>query len=455
MITLNEDGNILSEEDLSSLSGFSYTLPDRNMNSIFSNEIYLYFYIKILEWQFLTKNSTESYEESTPYKYAFLWKYHVFSYGVLKKTIHHIVNFIFGSLFVFFCFFLTPVVFVFLCSKIFFSNSGNCKDERLVDIVIVRSPATYSKFKNILNTKGIKALSEDVTYKNSEIDSIFKYLSYFDLLKVIWRFPFRCVEHIYKLSVDVSAVFTSVELTYILRLYFFRVLLSALYYELFECLIISNSVNTVYTGNKEDRFALIEQEVTTKLSLKLICIPHGLEYGFATPRGIVGNTVFATTLKSSQVLSYLYPFQKIIFDENVSRLMFSSISRAVTYSEHKKIVFFTEARGIDINIRIMKMIMNTGCDFFVKLHPKDSKSNYNDLGVKFIEDFHVAITNSICMARKSTVLLESKFNNSCSIACVIDSTDKFYVETVFPSLSEDIKQFSCESDFSYLLKVNS
>jgi len=63
---------------------------------------------------------------------------------------------------------------------------------------------------------------------------------------------------------------------------------------------------------------------------------------------------------------------------------------------------------------------------YIKLHPKDDKNNYIGLfkNIEFIEDFGQAINGNICIARKSTILVEALYNQSESIAIVINNKDK-------------------------------
>ena len=74
---------------------------------------------------------------------------------------------------------------------------------------------------------------------------------------------------------------------------------------------------------------------------------------------------------------------------------------------------------------------------YIKLHPLEKKSEYKDLmNIKFIENFDEAIQSNICISRKSTILLEALYNDSTSIALLIDKQDKFDFTNSFPSLSD-------------------
>jgi hypothetical protein len=90
-------------------------------------------------------------------------------------------------------------------------------------------------------------------------------------------------------------------------------------------------------------------------------------------------------------------------------------------------------------VDIIKALIHIGVEFFIKLHPKDIQGNYSSLfssNVVFLDDFDFAISNSICLCRKSTVLLEALYNNSKSISILVDKSDALYVNEIFPSLSQ-------------------
>jgi hypothetical protein len=99
----------------------------------------------------------------------------------------------------------------------------------------------------------------------------------------------------------------------------------------------------------------------------------------------------------------------------------------------KKIIFFTEALGVDINMKIIDTLLKSGLPFSLKLHPKDVRENYQHYGsdITFVTDFGDAISGNICLARKSTVLIEAIYNESIAIAVLFDARDQFYVENFY------------------------
>ena len=103
-----------------------------------------------------------------------------------------------------------------------------------------------------------------------------------------------------------------------------------------------------------------------------------------------------------------------------------------------EVIFFPESRGREVNYRIIQQLSEAGVEFKVKLHPSDSVVNYDPYLTEedVISDFADAISNNICLARKSTVLLESLYNSSTPIAVLFDEIDRSFCEYVFPSLSD-------------------
>jgi len=139
------------------------------------------------------------------------------------------------------------------------------------------------------------------------------------------------------------------------------------------------------------------------------------------------------------------------FDTVTAEKMFS---RNLSGSSSQAIVFFPESREPNINLQIMDFIVNAGFKLFVKLHVKDNLDNYSRIKhrITLIDSFEEAISNKICLARKSTVLLEALYNNSVAVSVLTNDRDKAYVELVFPSLT-DPKILRVESfpDLSALL----
>ena len=102
-----------------------------------------------------------------------------------------------------------------------------------------------------------------------------------------------------------------------------------------------------------------------------------------------------------------------------------------------KTVFFPESREIEVNKCIVKKLSSLDRTIYLKLHPSDSYSNYCDyINEKYVlNDFDEALNGTICLARRSTVLLESLYRKGYPCAVLFNDKDKIYVEEIFPSLS--------------------
>jgi hypothetical protein len=210
----------------------------------------------------------------------------------------------------------------------------------------------------------------------------------------------------------------------------------------------------LYTGNKEDRFALIEKRLCNGNSIKTVCMPHGLEYAFKMPAGLVGNVFYCNSQYAKDYLEKLYRDHKtgFIFDRNVVSQM---LSKNVKIKKEKRIVFFPESRDTEKNLAIIRFLKNMNIDFNVKLHVKDRLENYRPFidETTLINDFDDAISNSICLARKSTVLLEAIYNHSIPIAVLVDDKDRAYFEFMLPALNdESIRKIYSFDELNNLLK---
>src|SRR5690606_38919611 len=143
-----------------------------------------------------------------------------------------------------------------------------------------------------------------------------------------------------------------------------------------------------------------------------------------------------------------------VYDNEVARRMFS---RHQAVAPIKEIVFFPESREVDVNLSILGDLLGLGYDIAVKLHPKDNVANYKNYArqITFVSDFDYSISNKICLARKSTVLVEAIYNNSIPIAILTNPRDRGYVEHMLPSLSDDqiTRVYSIDELASVLAKL--
>ncbi len=95
---------------------------------------------------------------------------------------------------------------------------------------------------------------------------------------------------------------------------------------------------------------------------------------------------------------------------------------------------------INVNQNILKKLVNLSDKIFLKLHPADSYNNYSEFIDKdrIITNLDEALNGTICLARKSTVLLESAYRKGYPCAILFNQKDRVYVEHIFPSLSNSM-----------------
>ena len=214
------------------------------------------------------------------------------------------------------------------------------------------------------------------------------------------------------------------------------------YYEEALRMVLSKAsrVTKIYTANKEDRFAVCETRVCRRIGLRLTCFPHGLEYAFPRPCGLAGDIFFCTSKNARHLLEeFGQPEIKFRYSERIVRASFSDEGAS---APDKKYVFFTESRNVHVNKEIVAALLSLNVDFAVKLHPADSTSNYSEFvgRINFITGA-VQYKDCICLARKSTVLLESVLNQGSAVAILFDAADRWAFYSWFPSLwREDIRR---------------
>jgi hypothetical protein len=364
---------------------------------------------------------------------------------LLQYKLKSIVKLLISMFTVFILSFLIPLyIFIKIKSKNSFNKNNFC---------IVRSLATDKKISLLQENFNISFLSDNLTYKESNYVSMYS-VPIVHQFKAIFIVPFITIRDLFALKKESEQMFDFFFLGHFLYQYIFRIPFKSTF-EYYFTLIIKYSKGKYFTGNKEDRYAICEKRVSKKYFRNTVCIPHGLEYSFKEPAGVVGDLFYCTSVQSQKTLSRLYIDNRFVFDRDVVKKMFSVLPND-TVINRKKIVFFTEAKSnqdIEINKKIIQYLVENNIEISLKLHPKDRITNYSEFNnLKVIHEFVDSITNSICLARKSTVLMEAIYNNSISIAVLIDSSDKNKYENWFPSLNmeEIIKIYKLEDLVSKL-----
>lgn len=225
-----------------------------------------------------------------------------------------------------------------------------------------------------------------------------------------------------------------------MKFFSIRVVHISLYERLLDYLMSFDWKGNFITGNNLDSYALVEEKVAHKHGMHIICIPHGLEYGFKFPHGFIGDIFYATSEHAAKYLNEMYKTTKFRFDIKIAEEMYKVKSN--NERKGRRVVYFSEPREPNVNVLIitelLKHLEGKGITLYIKHHPKDNISDYKIFGERLhdISDLNEAITGNVCVSRKSTTLLESIYNNSVSAAILTCEKDKaiFYM---FPSLQDE------------------
>lgn len=344
-----------------------------------------------------------------------------------SKLLFHLQNIKFIFIAIINLMFVTISLFLFICINSILSSKPVLNNS----IILERTQAARTKFKWYKENLNCSIIIEQLRFNNIfystiRLGNIFS-LTYFLIINI-----FRDI----KFLLNYSKIYLSADLFPFILYYYSKRIPHAIVYEYSLKCLLSQNVTEVYTGNNLDRFALVEEKVSKVNKVRLINVPHGIEYGFLLPHCFTGDLFYTYSKEGSIQLNKNYNTNKFKFSEEVVSRM---LSRNYYSKVDKSYVFFTEPFEIEINRTIIKYLKEisliNGFKFYVKLHPRDNKTNYDDLEVNFIIDFEDSITNNICIARKSTVLLESIYNGSKSIAVLLSESDKF-VFNQFPSLQD-------------------
>jgi hypothetical protein len=313
-------------------------------------------------------------------------------------------------------------------------------------LAVIRSPAAHSKMA-FLKNKGAIFYTDSLVYQTTEINLSLYSQSLFTRLIGVGVIPWMGFKDYFALFAMANRHLGFVSAVNVVIYYCKRFSHKATFEFYLNKLLKKFKPGIFYTGNKEDRFALIEKRLCNKDNIKIVCIPHGLEYAFKMPAGLAGDIFYCNSQYAKEYLKKLYSHSEteFIFDINIVSQMFS---RHVVIQKEKRIVFFPESREPEKNLVIIQFLRAKNVKFLVKLHIKDSLDNYRpfiDESV-LIDDFDEAISNSICLARKSTVLLEAIYNNSIPIAVLVNDKDRAYFKFMFPALNDEgiLKAYSFE-----------
>jgi len=319
--------------------------------------------------------------------------------------------------------------------------------EKVSDFSVLRTKAGVGKTKRFAN------LHREIEFPFTK-DSIYRYYPFGK--KLLWVAKayfksFSSMKEFRKLYMPLSGKYSLLALN---NFYNKRIVHTELYRLMLDDYMSHFAGCNFYTANNLDRFSVIEDQLAKKYNIRTFNIPHGIEYGFKYPKGFSSDTFYANTQYTADYLNKLYDTQKYVFDEEVTTKMF----KLEGVKPHDRfVVYFSEPREVEVNIQIVEklipMLKEKGIRLYLKLHPGDVKANYDNLDATQLTDYGEAMCGNICIARKSTCLLEAIYNNSTPISIITNPKDQTIFD-LFPSLNTDkiIKTYNVEELFEQIMK---
>ena len=206
-------------------------------------------------------------------------------------------------------------------------------------IAVVRSPATYSKME-FLKNKSVIFYTDSLVYQDTEINLSLYSQSLFTRLMGIVVIPWMGFKDFFTLFMMVNRHLGFISAVGVVAYYRKRLAHKVTFEFYLDKLLKNSKLNVFYTGNKEDRFALIEKRLCAENGIKIVCTPHGLEYAFKMPAGLVGDVFYCNSQYVKDYLEKLYRSSKteFVFDRSIVNQM---LSKHIEIQEKKQSVFFS------------------------------------------------------------------------------------------------------------------
>lgn len=412
--------------------------------SDYSNEIFIYYYVRMMELHEILKLSDCSRVDFFTGMLDRAIFLRAKSVAGLNVSILSRFWLAFGS-FVFFIpsVFLVGVLAFFLPFYLIIRKrvGGVLNDDvKVKSVFLIRSKAAYQKCRLIMEREHSSvAIVDDFAGLNESGISIYSVLNWKNILTVSFKSFYYSLSDIKPFLVDCRSMLGFVCGLALLPNYITRIAHKAVYESCLKEVIRLTPNATFYTGDKDDRFALLQTRVCNVAKRRLICLPHGLEYGFRFPGGLAGSTFYCFTPEAAKYINNLYCQDKFVYSDSIVDSMYGIDSDSKLGQKVDRICFFTEPRDPEVNYQIISELVGRGIQFYIKLHPLESSVEYKNRFpfIEQITDIDDAMCSRVCMARKSTVLLEASRKGSKSIALLINKKDRIYVEKIFPSLCTD------------------
>lgn len=356
--------------------------------------------------------------------------------------------------------YLATIVYLFL--KLLRAKYMGSPNINVSTFSIVRLNQEYTKFGYFRENKDIWFDYENIKStlsNNQEVRKLGNVYNHFKSGKKI-KWLVKAIKSSRKMLDSMTTMLTSkinVYASYAARdFYVTRIMHTALYEQMLDSYFKLYQGKKYITGKLIDRYGLIEDKMSKKYNVEIINYPHGIEYGFKLPYGFVGNKVFATSKYASEYFNKIYKTDKFVYDYDSINILFNkNIDKK---DNERKVVFFTEAHEQEVNIFILKELQKRlkkyNIKLYIKPHPKENinvyKQKFPDMTI--LSDFGEAITKNICLARRSTILVEALYNKSIACSILVNSND-YSIYKFYPSLQDkSINVFFNINDLTEFIK---
>lgn len=416
-------------------------------SSDYVNELFLYYYVKYMELKAsLIGISRASYSWDSRLSDRGLL-FHLKEESRLEMSLVEAVFFNCQALVAFVsCLFLTVFIAALLPFSFLIKSSGRSSLvknslKRCGEVFLIRSKSGYSRTKEFISEKpGGLVLIDNFSDLNVPGRSIYSMLWSLEFPKIYIRTLWCTVRDLVLIYKDAQSLLGRWFALSVFFTYWKRIPHKALYEAcLVEILDYAPENVDFFSGEKEDRFALLQTRCCRHRGKHLACIPHGLEYNFRFPGGLCGDVFYCFSKNAKKILRSIYSSSKFSYSDDILNKILGINKRNGGKKGIERICFFTEPRDPKINFEIINELNLIGVKFSVKLHPLEDEASYRDRfsDIDIIQELGDALSSSVCLSRKSTVLVESAQREKLAIAILINKKDKFYVEHLFPSLSSE------------------
>ena len=363
-----------------------------------------------------------------------LWFYLKFVIDSIISPIKILIYWFVTSIFIFFISFPKKKV----NTNIFVYANCNASYKNLIK---------YLKFNKIDS----KIISDPVNIKKGEAN-IFQLVSTWNILKILFNSLVSSYNLFYKSVFEFKILFKSkitvaVCYDYLVK----RVVYSEISRLSLSDYISKNKhkIKSFISGCRDERYSTYQQRICERNNIKSICVPHGLAYSYKYPHGLFGNEYLCFSASEQNYL-------KKIFTQNPEKYVLNvpwieNLLRRDSTNEYK-FVYCTDSRNIKEDYKLLEFLSKSYKIVYVKLHPNDRESNYNNLkNIKFLSDLSEAFKAKTFISRASTILLDSSYNNKLALAICISEHDNYLIK-LYPGLDDKkIKRVKSKKELKQLI----